>query len=299
MKKLEELLFLQSLPGIGKASIYKKYMNLLAESEGIDCLAEMLGIDLSSIVPVKEKIKSRMDHLLSCPGLKAFTVLDEEYPAFLHALGNKRPLVIYVRGNASLLRSPGIAVIGTRAPSKHTRRIEPGLVKNLIEFTGESIISGLAMGCDTIAHAAALTCHGKTIAVLPSGFDHIFPEENRELADRIALCGSCLLSEYFPDSESSKYTFVERDRIIAALSHTVFAVECGKNSGTMETVKAAKNIQRKLRCYMPKDMQLGDYSGNEYMVREMGAVAVRNTAGLKTVLEGIPGMDPASLYMSI
>ena len=50
---------------------------------------------------------------------------------------------------------------------------------------------------------------------------------------------------------------------------------------------------------MPKDMQLGDYSGNEYMVREMGAVAVRNTAGLKTVLEGIPGMDPASLYMSI
>lgn len=292
MKKLEELLFLQSLPGIGKAAIYSRYIDLLPESEGIDSLSEMLGIDVSSIIHVKENIKRQTDALLSRQDLKTVTVLDNDYPAFLHALGRQKPLILYVLGNDALLFSPGIAVVGTRTPSDHTRRIEPGLVKNLVEFTGEPIISGLAAGCDAIAHEAALFFQGNTIAVLPSGFDRIFPKENAPLAERIAENGSCLVSEYSPGTEASRYSFVERDRVIAALSHTVFAVECGMNSGTMHTVRAAKDMKRKLRCYMPRDLGLGDYSGNEYMVREMGAVAVGNTAALKTVLEGIPGMEP-------
>lgn len=292
MKKLEELLFLRSLPGVGKASVYKKYLDLLPESEGIDSLSEMLGIDVSSISHVKENIKRQTDYLLSRQDLKAVTVLDDSYPAFLHVLGRQKPLILYVLGNDSLLLSSGIVVVGTRTPSDHTRRIEPGLVKNLVEFTGEPIISGLASGCDAIAHEAALFFQGKTIAVLPSGFDRIFPKENASLAERIAENDGCLVSEYPPDTEANRYSFVERDRVIAALSHSVFAVECGMTSGTMHTVKAAKDMKRKLRCYMPKDMTWGDFSGNEYMVREMGAVAVRNSAGLKTVLEGIPGMEP-------
>ena len=292
MKNLEELLFLQSLPGLGKAAVYRDYMDLLPQVEGIDGLAGMLGMDVSSAEHVKESVKKQTDDLLSRRNLTVITALDEEYPAFLDALGRKKPLVLYVLGDASLLLSPGIAVVGTRSPSAHTRRIEPGLIKNLIEFTGEPIVSGLAAGCDAIAHDAAINYHGKTVAVLPSGFDRIFPEENRGLAKRIAGSGGCLISEYLPGMRAQKYTFIERDGLIAALSHTVFAVECGMSSGTMETVKAAKIMKRKLRCYIPADMELGDFTGNEYMVREMGAVAVRNTAGLKTVLEGIPEMEP-------
>ena len=291
MKYLEELLFLQSLPGLGKAAVYRDYMDLLPKTEGIDDLAGMLGMDVSSAAHVKESVKKQTDDLLSRRNLTVITALDDEYPVFLSALGRKKPLVLYVLGDASLLLSPGIAVAGTRNPSAHTRRIEPGLIRNLIGFTGEPIVSGLAAGCDAIAHEAAMNFHGKTVAVLPSGFDRIFPAENRGLAERIAEGGGCLISEYLPCRQAQKYTFIERDGLIAAFSHTVFAVECGMASGTMETVKAAKNMKRKLRCYMPGDMELGDFTGNEYMVREMGAVAVRNTAGLKTVLEGIPGME--------
>lgn len=291
MKNLEELLFLQCLPGLGKASVWRDYLDLLPQAEGIDDLAGMLGMDVSSTVHVKEAVKKQTEDLLSRRNLTVITALDDEYPVFLDALGRKRPLVLYVLGDASLLLSPCIAVVGTRSPSAHTRRIEPGLVKNLIEFTGEPIVSGLAAGCDALAHEAAINFHGKTVAALPSGFDHIFPEENRGLAERIAEGGGCLISEYLPGMRAQKYTFIERDGLIAALSHTVFAVECGMSSGTLVTVKAAKNMKRKLRCYMPGDMELGDFTGNEYMIREMGAVAVRNTAGLRTVLEGIPGME--------
>ena len=291
MKNLEELLFLQSLPGLGKASVYRNYFNLLPQAEGIDDLTGMLGMDVSSAVRVKESVKKQIDDLLSRRNLTVITALDDEYPVFLDALGSKKPLVLYVLGDASLLLSPGIAVAGTRCPSAHTRRIEPGLIRNLIGFTGEPIVSGLAAGCDAIAHEAAMNFHGKTVAVLPSGFDHIFPAENRCLAERIADGGGCLISEYLPCMLAQKYTFTERDGLIAALSHTIFAVECGMSSGTMATVKAAKSMKRKLRCYIPVDMELGDFSGNEYMVREMGAVAVRNTAGLRAVLEGIPGME--------
>lgn len=295
MKNLEELLFLQSLPGIGKAAVCRNYMDLLPQTDGIDCLTEMLGLDISSAEHVKAKVKKQTDDLLSRPGLTVITALDEEYPAFLSVLGRKKPLVLYALGDVSLLLSPGIAVVGTRRPSVHTRRIEPGLIRNLAEFTGEPIVSGLAAGCDAIAHEAALNFHGKTVSVLPSGFDRIFPGENRGLAERIAAGGGCLVSEYLPGTPAQKYTFIERDSLIAALSHTVFAVECGMASGTMQTVKAAKSMKRKLRCYMPGNMDQGDFSGNEYMVREMGAVAVRNTAGLKTVLEGIPGMEQSIL----
>ena len=282
---IEELLFLQSLPRVGKATIYKKYINLVRCSDGIDSLAEMLRIDIGHISSVKEAIARQIDPLLSRPDVTAITVLDDEYPESLHALGNQKPLVLYVRGDSSLLDAPGIAVIGTRKPSAHTERIEPGLVKNIIEFTGDTIISGLAAGCDSIAHASAVTYQGKTLAVLPSGIDKIYPSGNKDLAENIVKSGGCLVSEYGMDKATNRFTFVERDGVIAALSHTVIAVECGINSGTMETVKKAIQMKRKVRCYMPKDMNAGDFSGNEYMVKELGAVAVTCTSSLKRVLE--------------
>jgi DNA processing protein len=245
----------------------------------------MLRIDIEHISSVKETIAHQMDPLLSRPDVTAITVLDDEYPESLHALGNQKPLVLYVRGDSSLLDAPGIAVIGTRKPSAHTERIEPGLVKNIIEFTGDTIISGLAAGCDSIAHASAVKYHGKTLAVLPSGIDKIYPSVNKDLAENIVKSGGCLVSEYGMDRATNRFTFVERDGVIAALSHTVIAVECGVNSGTKETVKKAVQMKKKVRCYMPKDMKAGNFSGNEYMVKELGAVAVTCTSSLKRVLE--------------
>lgn len=220
MKNIEELLFLQSLPNTGKATIYKNYISLLPESDGVDSLAEMIGIDVGYISRIREDISVRMDMLLSRPDLTTVTVMDNEYPDALHDLGDHKPLILYVRGDASLLSSQGIAVIGTRKPSPHTRRIEPGLVKNIIEFTGDTIISGLAAGCDYITHDTAMEHQGRTIAVLPGGIDKIYPVENTDLAEMIVMTGNCLVSEYWMDRPANRYSFVERDGIIAALSHT-------------------------------------------------------------------------------
>ena len=119
----------------------------------------------------------------------------------------------------------------------------------------------------------------------PSGIDKIYPSVNKDLAENIVKSGGCLVSEYGMDRAANRFAFVERDGVIAALSHTVIAVECGVSSGTMETVKKAIQMKRKVRCYMPTDMNAGDFSGNEYMVKELGAVAVTCTGSLKRVLE--------------
>ena len=284
MKYLEELLFLQSLPKVGKATIYQKYIQLLQMSNDINNLIDMLAVDPSTASAIKGKIAYQMEALTTRTDISVITVLDEEYPASLYDLGNKKPLALFIRGNGSLLSKPGIAVIGTRSPSLHTKKIEPGLVKNIIEFTGDPIISGLATGCDAIAHEASILYKGKTIAVLPGGIDKIYPPAHTDLARRIVSSGGCLVSEYGLDSSTFKYSFIERDSVIAALSHTIIAVECSKKSGTMATVKAGTDMRRKIGCYIPKDMTLGDFSGNEYMEKELSAVGIKDTLSLQRSL---------------
>ena len=194
---------------------------------------------------------------------------------------------LYYRGDPSLLERQSIAVIGTRHPAGRSREVGYRLTKKICELTGMPIVTGLAIGCDTIAARAAIDAGKPVIAVLPSSLTDIYPRSNRELAEEIVRKGGCLISEYSPGSDVQKWKFVARDRLMAESASAVIAVECREDGGTMHTVKAAHRLGRTTGCWMPADTSVGDFSGNRRMIAEYGAAAIDHTDRLKEFLDTI------------
>lgn len=165
------------------------------------------------------------------------------------------PVVLFYKGDLSLLSSPArnnyqpIAVIGLLTPSEDIAKAERMVVRRLVEG-GAVIVSGLALGCDTIAHEEALLSGGKTVAVLPSPIDDILPKENQELANRILEQGGLLITEYY-NKPSGRYEqssrYVERDRLQALFSSMVVLSASyapnkeGKDSGSRHAMDKAKD----------------------------------------------------------
>lgn len=161
---------------------------------------------------------------------------DAEYPARLRALPDA-PLLLFYRGDVSLLSEECFAVVGTRAPTRYGRDVTEYFAKELAD-AGFTIVSGLARGVDAIAHRSALERGKHTVAVLGCGVDKVYPSENKALFDEIAEKG-LLLSEYFLGANPLPFHFPERNRIISALSEGVLVTEAGQKSGTMITVDCA------------------------------------------------------------
>ena len=149
---------------------------------------------------------------------------------------------------------------------------------------GFVVVSGLALGCDTIGHENALCNKGFTIAVLPSGIHNIYPESNKRLAEDIVTSGGCLISEYEPKATAVSYTFVERDALIAALSKATLVLECGIKSGTMKTVEVAEKLNRKIACYYSKRKIKEGFEGNNYILNTKTSYKVVNKKGLRSFL---------------
>ncbi|WP_051209159.1 DNA-processing protein DprA [Butyrivibrio sp. WCD3002] len=292
MKKLREILLLKAVGGVGNARISKFYLQYLLKDEGIDelknlVLANEAKADRDSVNEAIESSNKIYNTILDRSDLQVYTILDAEYPKKLNTLGNKRPCIIYVKGDVSVLDEKNIAVVGTRDPVKHAADKELAFVKATIERSERVIISGLAAGCDTIAHKVCIDSGGKTVAVLPCGFDHIVPEENKALCDEILDTGGALISEYPPDTKATQYTFVERDAIIAALGDATFVMQCGMKSGTMHTVSAAEKMHRKIGVYNPGDNAIGDFSGNRYIIKSKDGFSISDTEELGKFLESL------------
>ena len=171
------------------------------------------------------------------------TKIDEDYPEKLKDLDDN-PYCLFCKGDISLLSKPSISVVGTRKPSNYGKMVTNKLVGD-IASAGVVVISGLAYGIDSIAHRKALEEGGKTIAVLGGGFDHIYPAEHTSLAKEIEEKG-LLVTEYLPSKISTKYTFPQRNRIIAGLGDGILITEANLKSGTIHTKEFAleygKNI---------------------------------------------------------
>jgi|SRR5690625_4603468 len=148
------------------------------------------------------------------------------------------PLVLYAKGNLSLLHEKRtLSVIGTRNPTKEAWSkmeyiLNPLILRNFV------IVSGMAKGIDGYAHKLSLQLNGKTIAVLGSGFNHVYPKEHTFLFEQIATHG-LVISEYPPSSPPKKYQFPERNRIISGLAKGTLVIEAKERSGTMITVDQA------------------------------------------------------------
>lgn len=164
-------------------------------------------------------------------------IFDKDYPNNLKNIYDS-PIVLYLKGEKKILNDLSIAIVGCRNCSRYgeivARKISYELAKANI-----NIISGLARGIDTSAHIGAINAKGKTIAVLGSGIDSIYPKENTKLADEIINTGGCIVSEYIIGTKPEKENFPRRNRIISGLSNGVLVVEAKEKSGTFITVDFA------------------------------------------------------------
>ena len=266
MIKFRELLFLKSLKRVGKATIYKKYWNILNDCESFDNLVSKIEKDSKftkeDIYEAIKKSEKLYDDVNNCEEIQVITVFDDNYPEKLNVMENKRPLILYAKGNIDTLTKDNISIIGTRKPSNESENFEKELVKKIVNNSNRVIVSGLAWGCDKIAHQITVDENKETVAILPSGLDIISPASNKKLAEDILKTGGCLLSEYELGSKAFKGTFVERDQIVAAFCDATFVIECSIKSGTMHTVNAAQKYDRKVFTFIPEEIPEGEYEGN-------------------------------------
>lgn len=204
-------------------------------------------------------------------GVKIFSRYNDGFPVLLRQIP-KPPLLLHVQGNANLLRSKCIAVVGTRAPREvsgtDAYRISQELVRN--ELT---VVSGLAKGIDAAAHEGALDAQGPTIAVLAHGLQMIYPAENQNLAKRIVENNGALISEYAWYTPLMKWFLVDRDRIQSGLSRAVFVIETKAKGGTMHTVEFCKKQNHLLVVLTPSSDSVSDenFSGNLKILNEASA----------------------------
>lgn len=166
----------------------------------------------------------------------------KSYPERLNKL-HKSPKVLRTRGAElnQLLQTPVLGVVGSRKVSTYGRGITEKLTEDVAR-KGVCIVSGLALGVDSIAHESSLRASGKTIAVLPSGIKNIYPASHFRLAQNILRGGGTLVSEYADDFIPRRESFIERNRIIAALSDALLVTEAAERSGSLYTAEFALEL---------------------------------------------------------
>ena len=168
---------------------------------------------------------------------------DRRYPAALRGL-ERRPIVLYVAGNADILNDPQLAIVGSRNPTPAGRDTAFEFAESLAAC-GLGITSGLAEGIDSAAHRGALAAQGITVAVLGSGIDSIYPRSNQALSEEIRLQGA-LISEFPLGTPPRRANFPQRNRIIAGLSLGTLVVEAARRSGSLITARLAADQNREL-----------------------------------------------------
>lgn len=168
---------------------------------------------------------------------------DNNFPDKLSQLAQV-PTNLYASGYMKLLSaSPAVGIVGSRKVSSYGREVTDTIARELAS-RGVVIVSGLALGVDSISHRAALEVHGKTIAVLPTGIKSIYPASHIGLSQQIVDKRGLLLSEYPESAGPMKYQFIERNRIIAALSDVLIITEAAENSGSLHTARFALELGR-------------------------------------------------------
>ncbi|MFA4996203.1 MAG: DNA-processing protein DprA [Patescibacteria group bacterium] len=172
------------------------------------------------------------------------TMYDKEYPKLL-AETSDGPVVLYIRGDINALKVPSIGVVGSRKFTHYGQKVAYQLSKSCSE-AGLSIVSGLALGIDTVAHRAALDVGGITVGVLGCGLDRIYPASNLMLGKEIIEKGGAVVSEFPPGTPPLKYNFPARNRIIAGLTLGTLVIEAAEQSGALITAYQALEYNREV-----------------------------------------------------
>ncbi len=177
--------------------------------------------------------------------INIISLTDDNYPKYLKEIPSA-PYLLYVKGNPDVLRTPMLAMVGSRKFTTYGRQVALSLSRELAN-AGFTIVSGMALGIDTFAHQGALDAQAKTVAVLGSGLDdkNIGPRQNFQLSRRIMQSGA-LISDYSPETPASATTFPARNRLMAGMSLGTIVVEAEEKSGTLITAKMALDFSREI-----------------------------------------------------
>ena len=246
-------------------AIFTEYKGKRAEIEAIAGAEAFTKLEAGLDIDLTERSVNELDKL----GIIAVTYISDEYPDTMKEI-EPPPLVLYCKGDVGLLKSKGIAIVGTRSCSRYGRDVTEKFATDLVK-AGFTVISGMARGVDGIAHTTALNLSGKTIAVLASGVEHVYPPEHLDMYKKIEETG-LIVSEYKVGVPPNGYQFPERNRIISGLSQGVIVTEAGEKSGALITLNYA-NEQGKRVYVVPGNITSNLSKGcNKWLKECQGAL---------------------------
>ncbi len=227
-------------------------------------------IDRLAAVRDGDEVQRTVDRM-AATGIRAVTRSDPDYPMLLAEIPAPPPL-LYVRGDLLPADRQAVAIVGTRRMTAYGRDLTASIAAGLGR-AGVTVVSGLALGVDGVAHREALEAGGRTLAVKGCGLAHPYPAAHRELSGDIVGNGA-LLSEYPPDRKPDAANFPARNRIISGLSLGTVVVEAPERSGALITVSFAADQGREV-FVVPGDVRSVASAGCNALLRE-GARAVRS-----------------------
>jgi DNA processing protein len=221
-------------------------------------------------------------------GMRLVRAGDDEWPSRLDDLGDDAPVALWARGEARLSAAAGqsVSVIGSRAASAYGTHVAAGIAA-AVAARGWTVVSGAAYGIDGAAHRGTLTAAGTTLAVLACGIDRAYPAGHADLIAAISQAG-VIVSEQPPGRPVTRTRFLDRNRVIAALSAGTVVVEASRNSGSMRTARDAAELGRRLMA-VPGPVTSTTSGGCHMLIRSGAAVLV--TSG-DEVIEILADREP-------
>jgi DNA processing protein len=206
-------------------------------------------------------------------GADVLVLDDGTYPALLREIADP-PITLYVKGEwAACFDAPCVAVVGSRRASTYGQNVAVMLARDLAS-RGVCVVSGLARGIDAAAHRGALEAGGRTVAVLGTGIDEVYPRDHKKLADEILARGGALVSQFPLGTPPIPENFPYRNRIISGLSLGTVLVEAAENSGSLITARLALEQSREVFA-VPGNITSRNSFGTNYLIKGAGAKLVQ------------------------
>jgi DNA processing protein len=211
----------------------------LSDIESLDALSEKKRVKLKKLIAAGRH--NEIKQLADKSDITIIPINSDDYPPLLKTI-HTPPLVLYVRGKLPNSDAVHLSVVGSRKCSSYGKRSAARLVEDIARQYA-IIVSGMAQGIDTAAHAAACRAGGKSVGVLAAGLNNMSGRE-RDIEEHLIHHGGAILSEFAPDIEAQKFHFPIRNRIIAGMSQASLIIEATKKSGTLITAKYALEENR-------------------------------------------------------
>lgn len=283
---------LARIPGIGPcmlAGLVESFGSVAAILKADDRALRAAGLSTEAISLLRDEMPAEVAAALEWaerPGNHLVTPDGPRYPPLLREIPLP-PLVLYVMGDADLLAQPQLAIVGSRNPTPQGLANAREFARHFAE-AGVIVTSGLALGIDGAAHEGALAAGGRTIAVIGTGADRVYPARHRDLARRIAESGA-LVTEFPLGTKAHPGNFPQRNRIISGLSFGVLVVEAAQASGSLITARLATEQGREVFA-IPGSIHNPLTRGCHALIRQ-GAKLVETAADIVEELGWI-GLEP-------